>query len=221
MGGRGSSSATSKASDKKPDFTINVHAYFQKIETGMTPEEALKRAEEQIMELDYEMSVLITKDGNIYATRGRENRVKPAYGEVTDDGYNTDEVISLHNHPVSRTRTFGGTSSDSDWNLMLMNNQTVSYITAKEGRYTLRITDPSKIERARAFFSTTKKGGYWFEHKNSNYRINSRKEFNNGNYENSVDGFLKASMATLRKFGTRYGFECEFQPNSGWENLYD
>lgn len=49
---------------------------------------------------------------------------------------------------------------------------------------------------------------------------NAIKTFGRGDYETSTDGYLKACMDTLGKFGKRYGFELEFQSNPGWEDLY-
>lgn len=227
MGGRGSSSATSRAGIKSGaqennTFTIDVNADFQKIETGMKPDEALKIAEEQIRDLDYEMAVLIAKDGTAYIAKGDNGSVRPPYQELKDDGYDTSETIGLHNHPLVGKRTFGGPSSDADWNSMFRNNLASSHITAVEGRYILKITDPSKINKAMDFFTLQKKNGYyWQRKKQSNYRVNADKEFNRGGYENNIDNYLKACMVTLRKFGPRYGFELEFQPNQGYEHLYD
>ena len=222
MGGRGIGSATARTGAAQArGFTIDPNAGYQKISTGMAPNDALDMAADQIKDLDHEMSVLIAPDGTMYVSKGDGGSVRPPFQEAAQDMWFGDNLISLHNHPAGSDRTFGGPSSDSDWNVMIRKGLSESHISAIEGRYKMKITDPSKIDKAKAFFSKTKKSKYGFlVGKQSNYTKNSRKAFDSGDYESSTDGYLKANMDTLKKFGKRYGFELEFQPNPGWENLY-
>lgn len=217
MGGRGMASATARTGAANTrGFKIDTNAKYQKIQTGMAPMDAMRMAADQIQDLDYEMGVLIASDGTMYINKGKGGSVSMPINEAIADGHSGSELVSLHNHPIDKYRSFGGPSSDADWNFMLSRGQSESHISAKEGRYTMRITDPSKIDKAKAFFST--RSGW--SRKQSNYTKNVNKAFNKGSYESNTDGYLKACMDTLGKFGSRYGFEFEFQPNPGWENLY-
>lgn len=224
MGGRGYSSATSRRSEsgRAKGFTIDTGADFQKISTGMAPMDAINMAADQIVGLDYEMAVMVTPDGTMYVSSGKANSVIPPYKQVEADGFSVSETLDLHNHPSPGKRPFGGPSSSSDWNAMFSFGQTENHIVAKEGRYIMRITDQSKIDKAKAFFTNRKKSGYWFERKQSNFEKNIKKTYEAGMWDKYSEpgGSLKAAMHTLEKFGPRYGFELEFRPNPGWENLY-
>ena len=175
----------------------------------------------EIKGLPYEMSVLVAPDGTVYAAKGKEGSVIPPYGNVLADGHDMSKVMDLHNHPSEGKRGIGGTTSDADWEVMFAMKQTESYITAKEGRYIQRITDPSKIASAKAFFSTSTSTG---RRKQSNYERHITKTYREGWKKGKYrgeDGPYVAAQHVLQKFGKRYGFEVVFEPNPGYEHLYD
>ena len=201
-------------------FTIDVSAGYQRIDTGMAPMDAVNMAADQIAGLPYEMAVIVAPDGTMFVAKGTQNKVTPPYIQAERAGYRRQDMLDLHNHPAEGTRPFGGPSSGADWETMLFNGQTVNYIAAKEGRYTLRVTDVSKTSQVRKFFDTGRSG-----RKQSNFMRNVNKAYRSeclpGQRYGKRGDYMKACYDTLKKFGARYGFDIEFQPNAGWENLYN
>ena len=228
MGGRGSSSHSYKSVPnsgtgmklKPKGFTIdtNMPAYgYQRIDTGMSPDEVVRMAGDQLVGQKHEFGALVAQDGTLFIMTDRdEHSTHHPYTQARAAGYNIADLMPLHNHPgqsKSGLRTLGGPSSSDDWNVMISQGHKVGHIVAKEGRYTMRLTG-SDTTKAQRFFTTA-----WGT-KTSNYTKNTRKTYNNGAYW-GADGYLKAAMHTLQKFGPRYGFELTFSPNPGYERIYD
>ena len=200
-------------------FKIDTDLWFQRIDTGMDQMDAMAVAAAQIAELPYEMSVLITPDGTVFASKGEYGTVAPPYDEVVGAGYKVSELVDLHNHPPSRdgARKFGGPPSNDDWSAMFRTGMYESYIVAPEGRYTLkaarRIDNGVEMTpKAKSFFD----GG----HRSQYIQLADVKYRRNREKYDVPGGYMKASYAVLQEYAKYYEFDVVFQPNPGWENLY-
>lgn len=205
---------------KPKGFTIDPNAATQVIQTGMSQQDALKMAADQIVKVPYEMGVLVATDGTVFVRSDFDTgSTHQPWVEVRAAGFKTKDVVSLHNHPGigGKGRTLGGPPSSADWNVMVSRGQSSSYITSKEGWYELKITNSNPFEVGK-FFTTYDSYG---KSKSSNYTKNAKKAYNTPKYDATTDGYLKAHFHTLQKFGPKYGFEIHFTPNPGYEHIYD
>ena len=150
--------------DKDDKFlTLNVIRILEAMRDGKTKNERDDKA------FKYSMDKLIKKWANSEVEvaaawdkngmfLGWESQANTGLVSHTTASGQTVGGTTLHSHPSSPTRFFGGTFSDGDWKNFLNSGERLMVVTSKEGTYMLERTGNVKVKRSdvnRSYVRTT------------------------------------------------------------------
>lgn len=140
--------------DKDDKFlTLNVIRILEAMRDGKT------KNERDDKEFKYSMDKLIKKWANSEVEvaaawdkngmfLGWESQANVGLVSHTTATGQTVGGTTLHSHPSSPTRFFGGTFSDGDWKNFLNSGERLMVVTSREGTYMLERTGNVKVKRS-------------------------------------------------------------------------
>jgi hypothetical protein len=150
--------------DKDDKFlTLNVIRILEAMRDGKTKNErddkAFKYSMDKLIKKwansEVEVAAAWDKNGMFLGWESQANTGLVSHTTATGQ---TVGGTTLHSHPSSSTRFFGGTFSDGDWKNFLNSGERLMVVTSREGTYMLERTGNVKVKRSdvnRSYVRTT------------------------------------------------------------------
>lgn len=207
--------------DKNDKFlTLNVIRILEAIRDGKTKNEQYDKNFKYSMDKlikkwansEVEVAAAWDKNGMFLGWESQANT--GLVGHTTSTGQ-TVGGTTLHSHPSSPTRFFGGTFSDGDWKNFLNSGERLMVVTSREGTYMLERVGKVKITRSdvnKNYVRTTVMSTLSMQ----NFSETKRTKFGCSQQDLAV---WRDRHKGAKQLASQGGIKYTFIPNKGFEGI--